>query len=112
MGHLSQVVELSSMLPHDALKVYEQALTPHSKVSRGRGCCVRQHDDVACKVVKALLTGSVCALILRLPGYCAHASRWRIASMTIFTDASCGSQSASAIAVELMVGEGMHDCPV
>ena len=54
MGHLSQVVELSSMLPHNALKVYKQTLTPHPKVSRGWGCCVRQHDNVAREVVKAL----------------------------------------------------------
>ena len=79
MGYLSQVVELSSMLPHNALKVYEKALTPHPKVSRGRGCCVRQHDDVACKVVKALYDGSACPLMRRLLCYCAHASRGGIA---------------------------------
>ncbi len=81
MGHLSQVVELSSMLPHNALKVYKQTLTPHPKVSRGWGCCVRQHDNVAREVVKALHAVSACALVLSILCFCAHADRGRIACM-------------------------------
>ena len=109
MGHLSQVVELGSMLPHNALKVYKHALTPHPKVSRGWGRCVRQHDDVACKVVKALHAGSARALILSLPCHCAHASRGRIACMAIFADAVV--VYFLPLQYQRIVEECMHCCP-
>ena len=52
--YLPEVVQLSAVLPDNALQLSEQALPPRPKVPGGRGRRVCQHYDVACEVLKAL----------------------------------------------------------